>query len=89
MEAYLWTFINFEQNNWTKLSFMVEFTYNNAKNANINHMPFKLNFGYYPCVFFNKNTNPYSWSKSADELSAALQDLITVYWKNFYHTQKF
>lgn len=47
MEAYLRAFVYFEQNDWARLLPMEEFTCNNAKNANIGHTPFKLNFGYY------------------------------------------
>ena len=37
---------------------MANFAYNNAKNASIGHTPFKLNYGYYLCVLFKKDTNP-------------------------------
>ena len=47
---------------------MAKFAYNNAKNAITGHMPFKLNCHYYPYIFFEKDTNPRSQSKSADEL---------------------
>ena len=67
---------------------MAKFTYNNAKNSSTGHMPFELNCGYYPCVFFKENTNPRSQSKSVDELSAELQDLIIVCQKNLQHTQE-
>ena len=48
MEAYLWVFINFEQNDWARFLLMVEFAYNNAKNASTGHMSFELNYGYHP-----------------------------------------
>ena len=51
-------------------------------------MPFELNCGYYPRVFFEKKTNPHFQSKSADKLLPELQDLITVYWKNLHHAWK-
>ena len=86
MEAYLRAFVNFEQNNWAKLLPMAKFAYNNAKNASTGHMPFELNCGYHPCVFFKKDTNPRSWLKTADELSTKLWELMTIYWENFYHT---
>ena len=47
MEAYLRAFINFDQNDWTRLLLMAEFAYNNAKNASTGHTPFELNCGYY------------------------------------------
>ena len=88
MEAYLQAFINFEQNDWAKLLPIVEFAYNNAKNLNTGYMPFELNRGYYPCVFFEKVTNPCLQSKLVDKLATKLRDLITVCRENFYHAQK-
>ena len=67
---------------------MAEFAYNNAKNASTGHMLFKLNCGYHPCVSFEEDTNPRSRSKSADELSAELQELMTVCQENLNHAQK-
>ena len=89
MEAYLRAFVNFEQNDWARLLPIAKFAYNNAKNFSTGHMPFELNCSYYPCVFFEKDTNPCSQSKLADELSAELQDLMTICRKNLYHSQKF
>ena len=57
MEAYLRTFVNFEQNDWAKLLPMAEFAYSNAKNSNTSYMLFKLNYGYQPRVFFKENTD--------------------------------
>ena len=88
MEAYLRAFVNFEQNDWAKLLAMAKFAYNNAKNLSIGHMPFELNCGYHPRVFFEENTDPHSQSKSADKLSAELQDLMTVCRENLHHAQK-
>ena len=51
-------------------------------------MLFKLNCGYYPHVFLDKNTNSCSESKTANELSVELQELMTVCQKNLYHTQR-
>ena len=48
MEAYLWIFVNFEQNDWARLLPMAEFAYNNAKNPSTGYTSFKLNCGYYP-----------------------------------------
>ena len=89
IEAYLRTFVNFEQNDWARLLLMIKFAYNNAKNLSTGHMLFKLNCGYHLCVSFEKSTNTHSQSKSEDVLSAELQDLMTVCQKNFYHAQEF
>ena len=88
MSAYLQAFVNFEQNDWARLLPMAEFAYNNAKNASTGHMPFELNCGYHPRVFFKKDINPCFWSKTADELLAELGKLMTVCQKNLHHTQK-
>ncbi len=60
MEAYLQTFVNFEQNNWARLLSMAEFVYNNAKNASTGHMPFKLNYGYHPRASYKEDVDPRS-----------------------------
>ena len=85
MEAYLWAFDNFEQNDWASLLLMIEFMYNNAKNASIGYTSFKLNCSYHPCVFFEEDINPCSQSKTAKELSSKLRKLMTVYQENFHH----
>ena len=78
MEAYLRVFINFEQNDWARLLPMVEFAYNNAKNASTGHTPFKLNYGYHPRIFYKENVDPCSKSKSADNLANDLKELMIV-----------
>ena len=57
MEAFLWAYDNFEQNDWGKLLLMAEFIYNNFKNTSTVHTLFKLNCGYYPYVLFEEDTN--------------------------------
>ena len=47
MEAYLRAFVNFKQNDLARLLPIVEFAYNNTKNASTGHMAFELNCGYY------------------------------------------
>ena len=54
MEAYLWAFVNFEQNDRARLLPMAEFAYNNAKNSSTGHTLFELNCGYHLCVSFVK-----------------------------------
>ena len=88
MEAYLRAFVNFEKNDWDRLLLMAEFAYNNAKNSSTGHTPFELNCGYHSRVSFEKDTDPRSRSKSADELSAELRDLMTVCRENLHHAQK-
>ena len=88
IKAYLQAFVNFKQDDWARLLPMAEFVYNNVKNASTRHTPFKLNCGYHPCVFFEKDTNLCSQSKTAKELSSKLKELIIVCWKNLHHAQE-
>ena len=88
MEAYLQTFVNFEQNDWAKLRLMVKIAYNNTKNVSTGHMPFELNYGYHPWMLCKKNVNPCSQSKSADKLSTKLRELMIVCQKNLHHAQE-
>ena len=88
MKAYLRAFINFKQTDWAKLLPIADFAYNIIKNTSTSHMPFELICGYYPYVFLKENTNLCSQFKTAKELFNKVRKLITVYWKNLYHTQK-
>ena len=88
MEAYFQVFVNFKQNDWARLLLMVKFVYNNAKNASTGHMLFELNCGYHFHVSFEEDINSCSWSKTADKLSAKLQELMTVCRKDFHHGQE-
>ena len=36
---------------------MATFAYNNVENASIGHFSIKLNYSYYPYIFFKKDTN--------------------------------
>ena len=67
---------------------MAEFAYNNAKNASTDHTPFELNYGYHPRMSYKGNVNPRSKSKSADNLSAELRELMIVCRKNLYYAQE-
>ena len=78
MEAYLQVFVNFEQNDWARFLPMAEFAYNNAKNTSISHILFELNCGYHPHISYEENLDPRSKSKTAEELSSKLQNLMAV-----------
>ena len=69
IEAYLWAFVNFEQNDWARILPMAEFAYNNEKNASTSHTPFELNCGYHPRISYEEDIKPRSQSKSANKLS--------------------
>ncbi len=82
MEAYLRAFVNWEQDDWARLLPMAEFAYNNAKNANISHTPFEFNGGYHPRVSFKEDVDPQSRSRSTNELTEELRELIEVCCQN-------
>ncbi len=85
MEAYLRAFINFEQDDWTRLLPMAKFAYNNAKNASTSHTPFELNCGYHPRASYEEDVDLHFQSKLADELAAELKELMIVCKENFQH----
>ena len=88
IEVYPRAFVNFKQNNGARFLSMLEFTYNNAKNASTGHTPFELNCGYHPWMSYKDNVDPRSKSKSADNLSAELRELMIVCRENLYHAQE-
>ena len=57
---------------------MAEFAYNNAKNASTGHTSFKLNYGYYPKVFFKEDVDFCSKSRFVNKLVQKLKELIKV-----------
>ena len=78
IEAYLRAFVNFKQNNWARLLSMAEFIYNNAKNASTGYTPFELNCGYHPRVSYKEDFDPRSKSRTVEELSSELQELMII-----------
>ncbi len=58
IEADLRAFVNWKQDDWTKLLPMAEFAYNNAKNTCTSHTLFELNCGYHPRVIFEEDVDP-------------------------------
>ena len=88
IKAYLWAFVNFEQNDWARLLPMAEFAYNNAKNASTGFTPFELNCGYHPRVSYKEDLDPRSKSKTAEKLSSDLRNLMAACQQNLHHVQK-
>ena len=88
MEAYLWAFVNFKQNDWARLLPMAKFAYNNAKNASTGYILFGLNCKYYPWVSYKKDLNLCSQSKTTVELFSKLWSLMADYQPNFQHAQE-
>lgn len=72
MEAYLRVFVNWEQNHWSRLLPIAEFTYNKAKNASTSHNPFEVTCGYHLRVSFAENVKPRSRSRSVDKQAEEL-----------------
>ena len=89
MEAYLRTFVNWEQNDWVRLLPMAEFAYNNAKNASTGHIPFKLKCNFHPQVSFKNDIDFRSRSRSANKLANELRELMNIYQQNLLHAQEF
>ena len=67
---------------------MVKFTYNNAKHASMGYLSFEFNCRYHPRVSYKKNVNPRSRSKTADELTKELKNLMAACRENLQHAQK-
>ena len=59
--------------------FIMEFAYNNAKNINISHTLFKLNYKYYVCVSYKKDLNLCLKLKIVEELFFEFWNLMTIY----------
>ena len=68
---------------------MVEFAYNNAKNAIFDHTLFELNYGYHLWMSYKDNIDPCSKSKLADNISAKLRELMIICKENFHYAQEF
>ena len=88
IEAYLWVFVNFEPNNWIWLLLMVEFAYNNAKNASTGYTLFQLNCEYHLHVFYKEDLNPRSKLKFAKKLFSELRNLIAICQQNLHHAEE-
>lgn len=65
---------------------MIEFVYNNTKNASIDYIFIELNCKYYLFIFFKKDINFYSKSYSAKKQTKKLKNLISIYQQNPIYT---
>ena len=88
MEAYLWAFVNWEQNNWARFLLTAEFAYNNSMITSTSHTPFEFNCGYHPWILYEEEVDLHSQSKSADEIFENLRELMVIYCKNLHHAQE-
>jgi len=57
LEQYLHVYCNYQQDNWSKLLPLAEFTYNNAPSATTSVFPFFANKGYYPNITVHPKHN--------------------------------
>jgi len=56
-KQYLYIYCNYQQDNWSKLLFLVEFAYNNALSATTGVSPFFANKGYHPNITVHPKYN--------------------------------
>ena len=67
---------------------MAEFANNNAKYASKGYTLFELNCGYHLCIFYEEDVEPHFRSKTADELTEKLSNLMVVCQKKLQFAQK-
>jgi transposase InsO family protein len=73
MEAYLWSFINYEMDNWVGLLPMAEFAYNNSVTQATGMSLFYANYGRHPGC-----TNPSNTAASEDTQEGYINHLLSV-----------
>ena len=88
IKPYFCVFMNWQQNDWAWLLLIVEFVYNNFKNASTGHTLFELNCGYHLQILFEEKVNPRSQPMFADNLLAELIELMIGCWENLHNTQE-
>lgn len=89
MKAYLRVFMNYKQDDWSKLLPMAKFAYNNIKNTSTSNTSFELNYSYHSRAFYKENIDSRSQSKSANEIVIELQYLIVVSKNNLEYAKEF
>jgi hypothetical protein len=55
VEQYIRVFGNYQQNDWTSLLPLAQFTYNNSQHSSIGTTPFYANYGYHPETHFTSD----------------------------------
>lgn len=85
IEAYLWVFINYKEDNWAGLYLIAEFVHHNVKNTTIGYTPFQLQYGHYTLISYIKDINSQSKSKSVDKQAIKLTNIMTKYRKTLQY----
>src|SRR6202034_4658583 len=73
LEQYLHIYCNYQQDNWSELPALVEFTYDNAPSATTGISPFFANKGYHPNITVHPERD--LSSARAREFAVNLDDL--------------
>lgn len=85
MKMYIRAFINWEQNEKTRLQSIAEFAYNNTKNTSTGRTLFKLNCGFHLKILFKENIDPRFQFCLAKKLANKLRKLIKICCQNLLH----
>ena len=88
LEQYLRVYCNYQQDNWSELLPLAEFTYNNTPNATTGTTPFFANKGYHPNISMHLErdlTSLQAWDFVVDlnELHLQLCDTISTAQKQY------
>ena len=81
LEQYLWVYSNYQQDNWSDLLPLAEFTYNNAPSVTTGISPFYTNKGYHPNISVHPERElasgkAWEFSIDLDELHTTLKEQI-------------
>ena len=88
MKQYFKTYVNFQQDNWMKLLFMIEFAYNNAKHVFMKMSFFKIMFKYSSKMAWKDFMNDQIKSKFAKQHVKELNQLMIVFKERLHDSQK-
>jgi len=83
LEQYLHMYSNYQQDNWSSLLPLAEFTYNNAPNATTGVSPFFTNKGYDPAITIHPeydlvSTRAHKYVTDLNKLHSELRNAITL-----------
>ena len=81
LEQYLWVYSNYQQDNWSDLLPLAEFTYNNAPSATTGISLFYANKGYHPNISIHPerelaSRKAWEFAINLDELHTTLKEQI-------------